>query len=131
METVSWNALGEGDYEQIDYITIDGFALNLDMVRNVGFCKDRVDIYFKVKHGFNTFLSLLAKLCGEQEIMTVRVSNYHGGYMLASAVVTFEDDTQFSLPDNMIVTLKAKNVRLDTYSNYDETVYMTEVKQKD
>lgn len=131
METISWNSFGEGSYETIDYITINGFSFNLDLVRGISFSKDRIDITFAVKHGFSSFLGLLNAIAEKQEIVTARVSNYHGGYLLASGVVKYEGDTLFTLPDNMIVSFKATDVSMDTFSSYDEVDYLTEVKQKD
>ncbi len=131
METISWNAMGEGAYETIDYVTINGFALNLDLIKGVSFSKDRIDVAFNVKHGFNSFLGLLSTIAEHNEIITARVSNYHGGYLLVSGVVKYEGDSLFTLPDTMVVSFKATDVSMDTYSSYEENVYMTEVKKKD
>ncbi len=131
METISWNAMGEGAYENIDYVTINGYAFNLDLIKAVSFSKERIDISFSVKHGFNSFLGLLHNIADKSEIITARCSNYHGGYLLASGVVLFEGDTFFTLPDTMVVSFKALNVALDTFSTYEENIYMTEVKKKD
>lgn len=131
METINWNSFGEGAYENVDYITINGFSFNLELVRGVSFSKDRIDITFSVRHGFNSFLGLLNSIAEKQEIITARVGNYHGGYLLVSGVVKYEGDTLFTLPDNMTVSFKAENVAMDTYSTYDENIYLTEVKKKD
>lgn len=131
METINWNSFGEGSYEEIDYITINGFSFNLELIKGISFTKDRIDISFKVKHGFNSFIGLLQKIADKEEIITARASNFHGGYLLASGVVKFAGDTLFTLPDTMIVSFPAKDVAMDTFSEFDETVYLTEVKKKD
>ena len=131
MEVISYSSLGEGDYEMVDYITINGFAVNTDLVRGVSFSKDQICLTMKVRHGVNTFLSLIQKLASEGEIFTVRVSNFHGGYLLASGVITFKDDPVYIVPDTIQIIFEARDVRMDTYSEFDETCYMTEVKQKD
>jgi hypothetical protein len=131
METINWNSFGEGDYETVDYVTIDGFSLNLDMVKGLSFSEDRIDLTINVKHGFTSFTSHVNKLIGENAILTARISNYHGGYLLASGILHDGGDTIFSMPATAMITFKAKNVRLDTYSNFDEHVYLKEVKKKD
>lgn len=133
METINWNAFGEGDYDTIDYITVDGFSLDVNMIRSLSFSEGHIGLTVKVKHGVNTFLSLLRKICSNGQILTARASNYHGGYLLASAVVSLKSDAAdvFIVPDTLIVNFEAKDFRLDTYSNFDEHNYLIEIKQKD
>jgi hypothetical protein len=131
METISWNSFGEGDYDDIDYITIDGHSFSLDMIQGASFSGESINISFKVRHGFKSFIDSLKLIASENTILTARVSNYHGGYLLVSGVVTFEGESLFTLPNIMTVVFKAENVKLDTYSEFDETQYLTEVQKKD